>query len=175
MGRKKHPCGKAGTWIEVKVIKGRPYWYERTRVYLGAGKSRIKSKYLGPGPERTPESAAAELHESPKVHGQNQSPEQKESVAHKVHRLWDRLKNPACGLVDNASEDFYQAPAEIGSAQLTRRTHDPKATGEVFAPCSTVNGWDTLAAGKIKGLNPKSVDYDGGQTVPITLVTNRQK
>jgi hypothetical protein len=69
MGRQKHPRGKAGTWIEVKVIKGRPYWYERTRVYLDAGKSRIKSKYLGPGPERTPESAAAELHpmgESPR-------------------------------------------------------------------------------------------------------------
>jgi hypothetical protein len=32
-----------------------------------------------------------------------------------------------------------------------------------------------LAAGKIKALNPKSVDDDGGQTVPITLVTNRQK
>jgi len=72
MGRQKHPGGKAGTWIEVKVIKGRPYWYERTRVYLGAGKSRIKSKYLGPGPERTPESRAAELHEWAKAHGQNQ-------------------------------------------------------------------------------------------------------
>jgi hypothetical protein len=72
MGRKKHSQGKAGTWIEVKVIKGRPYWYERTRVYLGAGKSRIKSKYLGPGPERTPESAAAELHQWAKAHGQNQ-------------------------------------------------------------------------------------------------------
>ena len=34
MGRKKHPRGRAGTWIEVKVIKGRSYWYERTRVYL---------------------------------------------------------------------------------------------------------------------------------------------
>ena len=66
------PCGKAGTWIEVKLIKGRPYWYERTRVYLGAGKSRIKSKYLGPGPERTPESAAAQLHQWAKAHGQNQ-------------------------------------------------------------------------------------------------------
>ena len=54
MGRKKHPHGKAGTWIEVKVIKGRPYWYERTRVYLSAGKSRITSKYLRPSPERTP-------------------------------------------------------------------------------------------------------------------------
>jgi hypothetical protein len=72
MGRQKYPGGKAGTWIEVKVIKGRPYWYERTRVYLGAGKSRIKSKYLGPGPERTPESRATELHEWAKAHGQNQ-------------------------------------------------------------------------------------------------------
>lgn len=72
MGRKQHPCGKAGTWIEVKVIKGRTYWYERTRVYLGAGKSRINSKYLGPGPKRTPESAAAELHLRVKAHGQNQ-------------------------------------------------------------------------------------------------------
>jgi len=155
MGRKKHPRGKAGTWIEVKVIKGRSYWYERTRVYLDAGQSRIKSKYLGPGPQRTPGSAAAELHESAEAHGQNQSPEQKESVAHKVHRLWDRLKNPACGLVDNASEDFYQAPAAIGSAPLTRPTHDPKATAEVFAPCSTVNGGDTLAAGKNKGPQPQ--------------------
>lgn len=105
MARNKHPAGRAGTWIEVKVIKGRTYWYERTRVYLGAGQSRIDSKYLGPGPKRTPESAAAQLHESANAHGQNQSPEQKESVAHKAHRLWDRLKNPACGLVDNASED----------------------------------------------------------------------
>jgi hypothetical protein len=32
-----------------------------------------------------------------------------------------------------------------------------------------------LAAGKIKGLNPKSVHDDGGQTKPLTLVTNRQK
>jgi hypothetical protein len=72
MGRKKHPDGRAGTWIEVKVIKGRPYWYERTRVYLGAGKSCIRSKYLGPGPERTPESAAAESHQWAKAHGQNQ-------------------------------------------------------------------------------------------------------
>jgi len=74
MGRQKHPRGKAGTWIEVKVIKGRPYWYERTRVYLGAGKSRINSKYLGPGPERTPQSAAAELHQWAKAqaHSQNQ-------------------------------------------------------------------------------------------------------
>lgn len=105
MGRKQHPRGKAGTWIEVKVIKGRSYWYERTRVYLDAGKSRIKSKYLGPGPKRTPESAAAQLHESAQAHDQSQSPEQKESVAHKAHRLRDRLKNPAYGLVDNASED----------------------------------------------------------------------
>ena len=52
MGRQQHPPGKAGTWIDVKVIKGRSYWYERTRVYLDAGKSRIKSKYLGPGPKR---------------------------------------------------------------------------------------------------------------------------
>lgn len=105
MGRKQHPSGRAGTWIEVKVIKGRTYWYERTRVYLGAGQSRIDSKYLGPGPKRTSESAAGELHESAQGHGQNQSAEQKESVAHKAHRLRDRLKNPACGLVDNASED----------------------------------------------------------------------
>jgi len=105
MGRKQHPPGRAGTWIEVKVIKGRTYWYERTRVYLGAGQSRIDSKYLGPGPKRTPQSAAAKLHESAKAHDQNQPPEQKESVAHKAHRLRDRLKNPACGLVDNASED----------------------------------------------------------------------
>ncbi|MBV8138100.1 MAG: hypothetical protein JO121_21090 [Deltaproteobacteria bacterium] len=72
MGRTKHPCGRAGTWIEVKVIKGRTYWYERTRVYLGAGKSRINSKYLGPGPKRTPKGAAAELHLWAKAHGQNQ-------------------------------------------------------------------------------------------------------
>jgi hypothetical protein len=72
MGRKQHPPGRAGTWIEVKVIKGRTYWYERTRVYLGAGQSRIDSKYLGPGPKRTPESAAAELHLRAKAHGQNQ-------------------------------------------------------------------------------------------------------
>src|SRR5713101_8389434 len=72
MGRKKHPQGKAGTWIDVKVIKGRPYWYERTRVYLGAGQSRIKSKYLGPGPKRTPESAAAQSHEAATAQGQNQ-------------------------------------------------------------------------------------------------------
>jgi hypothetical protein len=32
-----------------------------------------------------------------------------------------------------------------------------------------------LAAGKIKGLTPKSVHDDGGQTKPLTLVTNRQK
>jgi len=28
-----------------------------------------------------------------------------EGVAHRGHRLWDRLKDPACGLVDDASED----------------------------------------------------------------------
>jgi len=33
-------------------------------------------------------------------------PDIKEGVAHRVHRLWDRFKNPACGLVDNASKDF---------------------------------------------------------------------
>jgi hypothetical protein len=121
MGRQKHPGGKAGTWIEVKVIKGRPYWYERTRVYLGAGKSRIRSKYLGPGPERTPESAAAELHNG-----------RKPAVR----------TNPLLMMVQ----------------PTTRSPHRPP-----------------LAAGKIKALNPKSVDDDGGQTVPITLVTNRQK
>ncbi len=80
MGKKKHPAGRAGTWIEVKVIKGRTYWYERTRVYLGAGQSRIDSKYLGPGPKRTPERAAAQLHEAAQAHGQNQSAEQKEAL-----------------------------------------------------------------------------------------------
>lgn len=105
MGRKQHPPGRAGTWIEVKVIKGRTYWYERTRVYLGAGQSRIDSKYLGPGPKRTPESVAAQLQQSEKAHAQNQSAEQKESVA----------------------------------------------------------------------LNPKLGNHDGGQTEPLTLVTNRQK
>ncbi len=29
-----------------------------------------------------------------------------EGVAHKVHRLWDRVKHPACGLLDNAAQDF---------------------------------------------------------------------
>jgi hypothetical protein len=29
-----------------------------------------------------------------------------EGVAHKVHRLWDRIEHPACGLVDNASPNF---------------------------------------------------------------------
>jgi hypothetical protein len=29
-----------------------------------------------------------------------------EGVAHKVHRLWDRVQHPACGLVDNASRNF---------------------------------------------------------------------
>jgi hypothetical protein len=28
-------------------------------------------------------------------------------VVHKVHRLWDPLKNPACGLVDNAYRNFF--------------------------------------------------------------------
>jgi hypothetical protein len=27
-----------------------------------------------------------------------------EGVAHKAHRLWDRVEYPACGLVDNASQ-----------------------------------------------------------------------
>ena len=122
MGRKKHPQGKAGTWIEVKVIKGRPYWYERTRVYLGAGQSRIKSKYLGPGPERTPESAAAQLHQWAKAHGQNQ-------------------------------------PSSNDGA--TNNSKSP--------PRAAVGG------GKNKGLNRNQVDDDGGQTEPLTLVTNRQK
>jgi hypothetical protein len=104
MGRKKHPCGKAGTWIEVKVIKGRTYWYERTRVYLGAGKSRVTSKYLGPGRQRTPQNAAADLHESTEAHGENQSPEQKESVAHK------RAKGKRCP----------QSPQALGSIEKSR-------------------------------------------------------
>src|SRR5438128_11549746 len=29
-----------------------------------------------------------------------------EGVAHKVHRLWDRVKHPTCGLVDNASPNL---------------------------------------------------------------------
>ena len=29
-----------------------------------------------------------------------------EGVAHEVHRLWDRVEHPACGLVDNASRNF---------------------------------------------------------------------
>ena len=29
-----------------------------------------------------------------------------EGVAHKLHRLWDRVKHPACGFVDNASQNF---------------------------------------------------------------------
>jgi hypothetical protein len=28
---------------------------------------------------------------------------QERRVAHKVHRLWDRRSNPACGLLDNAA------------------------------------------------------------------------
>jgi len=32
-----------------------------------------------------------------------------EGVAHKVHRLWDRVKHPACGLVDNASQNLLLA------------------------------------------------------------------
>jgi hypothetical protein len=27
-----------------------------------------------------------------------------EGVAHKAHRLWDRVEYPACGLMDNASQ-----------------------------------------------------------------------
>ncbi len=46
MGRHKHRPGRAGTWIEIKVIKGQRYVYERTRVYED-GRSRITSKYLG--------------------------------------------------------------------------------------------------------------------------------
>jgi hypothetical protein len=29
-----------------------------------------------------------------------------EGVAHKLHRLWDRVQHPACGLLDNASRNF---------------------------------------------------------------------
>ena len=29
-----------------------------------------------------------------------------EGVAHKLHRLWDRVKHPACGFLDNASQNF---------------------------------------------------------------------
>ena len=29
-----------------------------------------------------------------------------EGVAHKLHRLWDRVKHPACEFVDNASQNF---------------------------------------------------------------------
>jgi hypothetical protein len=29
-----------------------------------------------------------------------------EGVAHKLHRLWDRVQHPACGLVDNAPRNF---------------------------------------------------------------------
>ena len=48
MGRHKHRPGRAGTWIEVKVIRGHRYVYERTRVYEdGGGRVTIKSKYLG--------------------------------------------------------------------------------------------------------------------------------
>ena len=121
MGRKKHPGGTAGTWIEVKVIKGRSYWYERTRVYLDAGQSCIKSKYLGPGPRRTPHSAAAELHESAKAHGHNQP-----------------------------------------------SSNDGPTNNSKSPPRAAAGG------GKNKGPQPKSADVDGGQTVPITLVTNRQ-
>lgn len=81
MGRHKHADGKAGTWIEVKVIKGRTYVYERTRIYE-AGRVRIASRYLGPGPrgknfagdEGTQASVmdAAELHHWARAHGQKE-------------------------------------------------------------------------------------------------------
>ena len=49
MGRKQHPGGKAGTWIEVKVIKGRPYWYERTRVTWARASHASGANTSGPG------------------------------------------------------------------------------------------------------------------------------
>jgi hypothetical protein len=119
MGRKKHPHGKAGTLIEVKVIKGRPYWYERTRVYLDAGKSCIKSKYLGPGPERTPESAAAELHESAKATVRTNHRSKRKALPTKSTGSGIARKIPPVDLWTTHLKIFYQAPAEIGSAQLT--------------------------------------------------------
>jgi hypothetical protein len=46
MGRR-HKPGLAGTWIEVKAIKGNRYVYERTRVYNSDGSFSVKSKYIG--------------------------------------------------------------------------------------------------------------------------------
>ncbi len=48
----------------------------------------------------------------------NLPPSKKESVAHKVHRLWDKFDIPACGLVDNASILFLQNLSPSGSRKL---------------------------------------------------------
>jgi hypothetical protein len=45
-----------------------------------------------------------------------------EGIAHKVHRLWDRVKHPAYGLVDNASESPIRAWASIRSFKANALT-----------------------------------------------------
>jgi hypothetical protein len=43
-----------------------------------------------------------------------------EGVAHKVHRRWDRVKHPACGRVDNASQNLLLG---VSLNRLTSRSH----------------------------------------------------
>src|SRR5262249_55359979 len=55
----------------------------------------------------------------------------KEGVAHRVHRLWDRFKDPACGLVRNASEDFMvSAAAGRAAPEKPELYHSEKGTGD---------------------------------------------
>jgi hypothetical protein len=53
---------------------------------------------------------------SPEERGSDCVESQGRRVAHRVHRLWDRMEYPACGLVGNAPRFYlFAGPAEHGS------------------------------------------------------------
>jgi hypothetical protein len=63
-----------------------------------------------------------------------------EGVAHKVHRLWDRVKHPAYGLVDNASESPIRAWASIRSFKANALTIKKVQVGGATGFCSFGSG-----------------------------------
>jgi hypothetical protein len=85
-----HPCtGARGATPHGTCINGQPR--------RGAGPREALGKRRG---------ISWHSRQGGRIHIPTYHQTKKERVAHRVHRLWDRFKNPACGLVDNASKDF---------------------------------------------------------------------
>src|SRR6266851_5770394 len=69
-----------------------------------------------------------------------------EGVAHKVHRLWGRVKDPACGLVDNASQNLLLAVSLNPTALEQPRVSTTKKVQEGRAGRT---GFCSFAAGRL--------------------------